>query len=83
MPTSNSEELLQAVLETEESLASTEVHMDTLNAHLATLVGGPEYTRLHSIIEEINVEKKKLKVTVKIFGRKTPVELSFTQVEKE
>ena len=54
MPTSNSEELLHAVLETEESLASTEAHMDTLNAHLATLVGGPEYTRLHSILEEIN-----------------------------
>ena len=34
------------------------------------------------LIEEVNDEKKKLKVTVKIFGRKTPVELSFAQVEK-
>ena len=33
-------------------------------------------------IEEINNEKKKLKVTVKIFGRKTPVEVNFTQVDK-
>lgn len=33
-------------------------------------------------IEEINNEKKKLKVVVKIFGRKTPVEVSFMQVEK-
>ncbi len=35
------------------------------------------------IIEEINSEKKKLKVMVKIFGRKTPLELGFMQVEKE
>ena len=33
-------------------------------------------------IQEINDEKKKLKVIVKIFGRGTEVELSFLQVEK-
>ena len=35
------------------------------------------------IIEEVNTEKKKLKVMVKIFGRKTPLELGYTQVERE
>ncbi len=34
-------------------------------------------------IEEIYDEKKKLKVIVKIFGRRTPVELNFIQVEKQ
>ena len=35
------------------------------------------------LIEEINTEKRKLKVMVKIFGRSTAVELGFNQVEKE
>lgn len=35
------------------------------------------------VIEEVNSGKKRLKVIVKIFGRKTPLELSFMQVEKE
>ncbi len=35
------------------------------------------------VIEEISDEKKKLKVSVKIFGRKTPLELNFDQVVKE
>jgi transcriptional antiterminator NusG len=43
---------------------------------------GP-FTNFSGIIEEVNAEKHKLKVMVKIFGRKTPLELSFNQVEKE
>ena len=43
---------------------------------------GP-FTGFNGTIEEINIEKRKLKVMVKIFGRKTPIELGFMQVEKE
>ena len=43
---------------------------------------GP-FTVFSGIIEEVKTEKKKLKVMVKIFGRKTPLELGFMQVEKE
>lgn len=46
------------------------------------VIFGP-FSGFSGLIEEVNNEKKKLKVMVMIFGRKTPLELSFTQVEKE
>lgn len=41
------------------------------------------FTGFTATIEEVLSDKKKLKVMVKIFGRKTPLELSYNQVEKE
>lgn len=45
------------------------------------VVDGP-FATFSGKIEEINTEKEKLKVTVSMFGRATPVELLFTQVEQ-
>ncbi len=46
------------------------------------VIFGP-FNGFSGIIEEVNNEKKKLKIMVKIFDRKTPLELGFLQVEKE
>ena len=42
---------------------------------------GP-FTDFHGSVEDANYEKNKLRVSVTIFGRATPVELDFAQVEK-
>jgi cold shock CspA family protein len=41
------------------------------------------FVHVNGLVDEINEEKKKLKVMVKIFGRKNLLELSYMQVEKE
>ncbi|MFY0675572.1 MAG: transcription termination/antitermination factor NusG [Bacteroidia bacterium] len=46
------------------------------------VIDGP-FNGFSGMIEGINEEKKKLKVIVKIFGRRTPLELNYIQVEKE
>jgi transcriptional antiterminator NusG len=46
------------------------------------VIDGP-FNNFTGVVDEINEEKKKLKVMVKIFGRKNLLELSYMQVEKE
>ncbi|MBD00505.1 MAG: transcription termination/antitermination factor NusG [Crocinitomicaceae bacterium] len=46
------------------------------------VIDGP-FNNFNGTIENINEEKKKLTVMVKIFGRKTPLELNYMQVDKD
>ncbi len=59
-----------------------EINIPYFVGEMIKVTDGP-FNGFTGVIEEVNAEKKKLKVMVKIFGRKTPLELSFMQVEKE
>lgn len=67
-----------------DELADTDEEMNNpfIVGESIKVIDGP-FNGFNGTIEEINEEKKKLKVMVKIFGRKQPLELSFLQVEKE
>ena len=59
-----------------------ETHVPYMADEAVKVTDGP-FSGFTGVIEEVNAEKRKLKVMVKIFGRKTPLELDFNQVEKE
>jgi len=67
-----------------DELAGTdeELNIPYVVGETVKVIDGP-FNGFNGTIEAINEEKKKLQVMVKIFGRKTPLELSFMQVEKE
>jgi transcriptional antiterminator NusG len=61
--------------------ARAPIEVDFTVGESVTVTDGP-FDTLPATISEINVENQKLKVLVSIFGRETPVELSFNQVAK-
>ena len=81
-PSPLSEEEVQAILN--RSATPTEKQKPKLTFERneqVRIVDGP-FSSFNGVVEEVNPDRNTLKVSVTIFGRSTPVELDFTQVEK-
>jgi transcription termination/antitermination protein NusG len=70
-----------AIATTSGGSAPTRTEVDFAVGESVTVMDGP-FATLPATINEVNADAQKLKVLVSIFGRETPVELSFTQVAK-
>jgi transcriptional antiterminator NusG len=70
-----------AAVATSGGSAPTRTEVDFSVGESVTVMDGP-FATLPATINEVNPDAQKLKVLVSIFGRETPVELSFTQVSK-
>jgi len=80
IPTPESEiDLIKAQIADTEDRERPKVHFDV--GETVKINDGP-FLNFSGVIEEIEPERGKLKVTVNIFGRNTPVELEYWQVEK-
>lgn len=66
----------------EDTILEEEMDIPFIVDETVKVTDGP-FSGFSGVIEEVNAEKRKLKVMVKIFGRKTALELGFMQVEKE
>ncbi len=83
-PTPLRQSEINRILGTVDELQEAEVEMAIpyLVGDTVKVNAGP-FSGFTGTVEEVDKDKKKLKVMVKIFGRKTPLELGFMQVEKE
>ena len=63
------------------ALSDEQVNIPFVVGESVKVIDGP-FNSFHAEIETIDEQKKKLQLIVKIFGRKTPLELNFMQVEK-
>lgn len=75
-------EVLRMMGAADQLIDTTSDGNDYMVGETVKVTTGP-FSGFMGVIEEVNRERKKLKVMVKIFGRKTPLELENSQVERE
>lgn len=81
-PAPISEREVQAILQQmQEGVEKPKPKITFESGELVRVTDGP-FTDFNGSVEEVNYDKSKLRVSVTIFGRATPVELDFAQVEK-
>jgi len=82
MPSPLSQQEVDVLLkQMDEGVAPTREKTQFDKGDQVRIIDGP-FLGFNGVVDEINVDQSKVKVLVSIFGRSTPVELSFLQVEK-
>ncbi|MEK7206869.1 MAG: transcription termination/antitermination protein NusG [Pseudomonadota bacterium] len=74
-------EAMAIVQQMKEGVEKPRPKFSFMAGELVRVIDGP-FQDFNGTVEDVNYEKNKLKVSVSIFGRQTPVELEFSQVEK-
>ena len=74
-------EVMKIVNQMQEGVDKPRPKVEWIVGELVRVKEGP-FTDFNGAVEEVNYEKSKVRVSVTIFGRSTPVELDFAQVEK-
>jgi len=77
-------DVTEEVKPTEQAETSAKPQVEVLDFEVGDsvmVIDGP-FATLHATINEINADSQKIKGLVEIFGRETPVELSFAQIQK-
>ena len=74
-------EVLKIVTQMQEGVEKPRPKVEWVVGELVRVKEGP-FTDFNGAIEDVNYDKSKVRVSVTIFGRATPVELDFAQVEK-
>ncbi|MEI6079960.1 MAG: transcription termination/antitermination protein NusG [bacterium] len=80
-PVVNEAEVMKITSQAQEGMSKPVPRMSFEEGESVRVIEGP-FTNFTGIVEEVKPDKAKLRVLVSIFGRSTPVELEFVQVEK-